>query len=174
MRQAFFITGFNNWGKTTIIQELFNERVKYFYGEKYRMTGVNFNVEFTVETHSNDDYWGQNWINHVQKRIDNSIDNGQNLFTALCPTLHSSNNFITLLTQPIFSTYDRLNIFLIEFKWEHHAKLIIDNVLSVGRQVPNVNFIVINADQNLSDDIQRFNAKILQIKHELNNIFAIP
>lgn len=174
MRQAFFIAGFNNWGKTTIIEDLFNSRRQYRQGWTYRITGVNFNNEFTVETHSNDDYTGQSWVDHVQERIDNSPDNGENLFTALCPSMESHNNFLTLLSQPTFSTYDRLHIFLIEYKWEHHARLIINNIVNTGRNIPNVNFIVINADQNLTTETQRRGAKVSQIRQELNRIFGTP
>jgi hypothetical protein len=172
MKQAVFITGFNNWGKSEIIFSLFGNRRKYYQGWTYPLSEVNFNTEFTVESHSNDDWWGQNWLDHVQERIDNSPDNGQNLFTALCPTLHETNNFIELLTSPLFAKYDKLHIFLIEHKYEHHAKLMIDKIISVGQQIPNVNFIVINADQNLINDDDRKTAKHGQIRQELNNIFG--
>lgn len=171
MKQAVLITGFNNWGKSEIIFSLFNGRRKYYQGEIYPLSEVNFNTEFTVESHSNDDWWGENWLEHVQERIDNSPDNGRNLFTALCPTLHESNNFIELLSNPLFNRYDKLHIFLIEYKYEHHAKLMVDNIISAGQQIPNANFVVINADQYHVNDDDRKNAKLQQIRQELENIF---
>ncbi len=171
MRQASFITGFNNWGKTSIIQDLFGGRLRYLQGWKYRISDVNFNTEFTVETHSNDDYSGQNWVDIIQERIDNSDNNGENIFVALCPSLEAGNNFITLLSQPTFANYDRLNIFLIEYKWEHHAKLIIENIINSAKHIQNINFIVINADKNLTNDNDRYNAKIDQIKNILNTLY---
>ncbi|HXA02362.1 MAG TPA: hypothetical protein VNW99_10265 [Cytophagaceae bacterium] len=171
MRKAIFITGFNNWGKTTIINELFN-RNRYDYGWPYRIKGVDFNTEFTVEAHSNYDYPGQGWMDQIMRRIDRSLDNGQNLFTALYPTLDNGNNFTNLLQLSPFSTYDRLYIFLIENKWEHHAKLKINNIIQASQDIPNATFITINADQNLISDQDRRNAKINQIRNELNNIFS--
>lgn len=174
MRQAFFISGFNNWGKSTIISDLFNDRERFLYGYLYSIRGVNFNTQFTVQSQSNDDLWGQNYVNKVTERINAAPDGGQNLFSALCPSMETTNNFVQILTNPPFIDYDKLHVFLIEYKWEHHAKLIIKNILQAGQQISNVNFIVINADQNLTDDTQRYNAKITQIRHELNNIFGTP
>jgi len=174
MRQAFFITGFNNWGKSTIIADLFNSRKRFLQGYLYSIRGVNFNTQFTVQSQSNDDLWGQNYVNKVTERINRAPDGGQNLFSALCPSLETTNDFVQILTNPPFTTYDRLYVFLIEFKWEHHARLIINNILQSGHQINNVNFIVINADQSLTDDTQRYDAKIGQIRQELNNIFGTP
>jgi hypothetical protein len=169
MRQAFFITGFNNWGKTTIIEKLF-EKERFYFGKTYKISGAN--AEFTVETHSNDDFKGQDWVEHINKRIKESPDSGENLFTALCPSLESSNNFLTLLTQPTFASYDKLHIFLIEFKWEHHAKLMIDNIIaSASHQLPNANFIRINTGQNLTEKEGRLNDRLMQIRKELKTIF---
>ncbi|MDP3146016.1 MAG: hypothetical protein Q8T03_13455 [Bacteroidota bacterium] len=169
MKQAVFITGFNNWGKTSIIQHLFNGRMNYYQGWTYRINGVN--SDFTVETHSNDDYWGQNWSDQVIKRLNNAPANGQNLFTALCPTMHSNNNFVDLLNSPPFDVYDKKHIFLIEYKWEHHAKLLIDNIKREGSRIANANFITIDADSSFTNDLDRFNAKTNQILSELTKLF---
>ena len=170
MKEAVLITGFNNWGKTTLIQNLFGNQTRFWQGYLYIMSGVAFANQFTVETHSNDDYWGQDWINKIEARINNSPDNGQYLCTALCPTLHNNNNFIDLLQQPVFAAYAKLHIFLIEYKWEHHAKLLIPNIISSGL-IDNTNFITINADQNETNDDTRWNLKTNQIRDELNQIF---
>ena len=100
MKQAVFITGFNNWGKTSIIQHLFDDRIRFFQEWDYRITGVNAN--FTVETHSNDDFWGQSWSDKVQERLDNESKPDLDLFTALCPTMHDNNNFVELLSNAPF------------------------------------------------------------------------
>lgn len=168
MKQAVFITGFNNWGKTRIIQHFFN-RERFYQSWPYGIAGINAN--FTVESHSNDDWWGQNWVDHVQERIDNETSNDLNLFTALCPTIHDNNNFVDLLSSLPFTSYDQLHIFLVEFKWEHHARLMIDNIINAGRGIPNVNFIIINADQNLTNDQARWDAKESQIRRELQRLF---
>jgi hypothetical protein len=170
MRQAVFITGFNNWGKSTIIFDLFN-RSRFFNGWTYPINRAPFNTLFTVQTQSNDDLWGQAYVTRVIERIEFATDRGENLFSALCPSMENTNNFVSILSAHPFTTYDRLHIFLIEFKWEHHARLIIDNIRQSGQGIPNVNFIVIEADRDLANDDDRYNAKIAQIRAELNNIF---
>lgn len=168
MKQAVFITGFNNWGKTTIIFDLFG-RYRFNYGKTYPITGLS--TKFTVETHSNDDYSEQQWLRFVQERINQSPDDGQNVFTTLCPTIHKDFNYIDLLNKPPFSDYDKLHILLIEYKYERHAKLMIDDIISNGKKIPNANFITINADQNLVDDKERRSAKLDQIRQEITKIF---
>ena len=148
---------------------MFDDRIRFFQEWDYRITGVNAN--FTVETHSNDDFWGQSWSDKVQERLDNESKPDLDLFTALCPTMHDNNNFVELLSNAPFTSYHKLHIFLIEYKWEHHAKLIIDNIVNAGSRIPNVNFITINADQNQTTDDARWNAKTAQILQELTRIF---
>ena len=80
MKEAVFITGFNNWGKTTIIQELFNNRQRFYNGWSYQIPGVN--SDFTVETHSNDDWWGIDWADKVNERLKREVSPNLNLFTA--------------------------------------------------------------------------------------------
>mgnify|MGYP000034032272 FL=1 len=167
MKQAVFITGFNNWGKTRIIEHLFRRR-RFHNGWYFAIPGINAN--FTVESHSNDD-WGSAWPVRVQNRINREPISDLNLFTALCPTMDINNNFVNLLSNPPFTAYDKLHIILIEYKWEHHAKLIINNITTAGANIPNVNFITINADQNQLTDQSRWQAKTSQIRQELGILF---
>ena len=96
-RQAFFLTGFNNWGKSILIFKLFN-RNRFYFGHTYPINGLNINTKFTVEYHSNDDFWGESWVDQINQRITHAPDNAKNLITALCPTLHEGNNFVELLS----------------------------------------------------------------------------
>lgn len=168
MQKAVFITGFNNWGKTRIIETLFNRR-RFFHGWHYGIPGIN--ARFTVESHSNDDYWGWEWSKMVTKRLNNETEPDLNLFTALCPTMHDNNRFTDLLLQPPFDRYQELHVLLVEYKFEHHAKLIIDHILAAGAVVPNIHFTVINADATLTIDADRFDAKMAQIRQALRTIF---
>lgn len=167
MKKAIFITGFNNWGKTTIIEHLFNK--KKFSHNKHCINGIN--SSFIVESHSNDDYFGVKWIDLLEKRIKRAPNPDLNLFTALCPAIEKNNNFIDLLSNPIFSSYDKLHIFLIEYKWEHHAKLLIDNIINAGKNIQKINFVIINVDQNETSHSKRWEEKTNQIKQELLRIF---
>lgn len=166
--EAVFITGFNNWGKTTIIQDLFS-RQKFHHGWTYIPHGVN--SDFTVESHSNDDWWGQIWVERLRVRINNERKQNVNLLTALCPTMEIDNNFVQLLSNAPFTSYSRLHIFLIEYKWEHHAQLLLQNIINAGNSIPNANFITVNADINFANDLARREAKVNQIRQELARIF---
>lgn len=169
MKQEVFITGFNNWGKTTIIEGLFNQK-RFHQGTTYQISGVN--ADFTVESHSNDDWGGARWVKHVLKRINAETKSDLNLLTALCPTIEKNNEFVNLLSNVPFTSYDNLYIFLIEYKWDNHAKLIIENIIGEGNKIPNVNFILIKEDQDQSTANERLNEKINQIKQKLMNIFS--
>jgi hypothetical protein len=170
MKQAVLITGFNNWGKTWTIEHIFN-RHRFWQYWTYAPANPSLTTRFTVEPHSNDDFHGQDWVNAVQQRIDNSPDGGQNLFSALCPSMEPTNNFINLLSQPTFTNYNIIHLFLLEFKWEHHARLILPDVLSQAATLPNINTIVINADARHTTMANRWTAKINQVMNELSLLF---
>ena len=53
MRRAFLIVGFNNWGKTTLVYDLFGKQ-RFLVGYGYRLQ-PDVGRCFTVESHSNDD-----------------------------------------------------------------------------------------------------------------------
>lgn len=174
MRKAVLIAGFNNWGKSTIIFNLFDRRSRFLYGYTYPISGVHFNTLFTVQSQSNDDLWGENFVRRITERINASPDAGENLLSAICPTLDETNNVGQILSEPPFSTYDALYLFLIEYKWEHHAKLLTQPIRNAVAHLPNVHIVVINADQHLTVDHERQAAKMHQIRNELNAIFGIP
>ncbi len=127
MRKAVFITGFNNWGKSTIIFDVFNRRC-FLHHWWYEINGIN--ARFTVESHSNDDLWGNGSRDLIQLRVNNETEAGLHLFAALCPTLHDTNDFRQLLGSPPFDRYDELHVLLIEYKYELHLRLMIDNITS--------------------------------------------
>src|ERR1041384_1801985 len=81
MRQAFFIVGFNNWGKTTIIRRLFGGRHNFSYGRQFSLQAIP-SLDFTVETHSNDDLIGQRWITEITRKMQ-KYQPSYNFFAAL-------------------------------------------------------------------------------------------
>jgi hypothetical protein len=168
MRKAIFITGFENWGKTSIICWLF-DRQKFLYGWPYTIDGIN--ARFTVDSHSNDDLGGGRWLDMIKRRIASEEEAGLHLFAALCPTIHAHNDFSVLLSQPPFDRYDELHILLLEFKFDHHARLMIDNITRAGQDIPNIHFHVINADALLTDLEERANARQVQVMEILRDIF---
>ena len=173
MRQAIFLTGFNNWGKSSLIFELFGNQTRFWHGYTYGIVGVNFTIQFTVQSQSNDDL-GPDYVDKIIERLGGAPDGGDHLFSALCPSLEEGNSFVEILTHDPFTTYDRLHLLLLEFKWEHNARLLINNIVQAGQRIHNAQFHVINADQALTNDDQRWNAKLAQIRGTLNNIFGTP
>jgi len=169
MNQAIFITGFNNWGKTTIIQNLFSGQTRFSYGHPYSIPGIN--TQFTVESHSNDDYIGNAWVQRIDDRMRAAHPNAQNLFTALCPSMEKDNRFIDLLKKPVFGDFNILYLFLIEYKWEHHTKLIVQNIAREASKLPAIKVIRINADANEENEELRLKIKLNQINGELVKIF---
>lgn len=143
MRQAFFITGFNNWGKSTIIKDLFSGRSRFYRGVTYPMIGMGTPPEFTVQSQSNDDLGCDGWVDRILEKLDVAPDGGENLLSAMCPSLEHRNNFIDFLTRPPFDSYDKLHIFLLEYKWELHARLMIENIMAAGGAIPNVNLLLL-------------------------------
>ena len=69
MYKAIFIARFNNWGKTSIINDLYDKTI-FQYGYHHPITGVNLKTRFIVDSHFNDDLGGEGWINRIQKRFD--------------------------------------------------------------------------------------------------------
>ena len=67
MRRAFLIVGFNNWGKTTLVYDLFGKR-RFLVGYGYRLQ-PDVGRCFTVESHSNDDTGEQRYIDLIEKRV---------------------------------------------------------------------------------------------------------
>ena len=86
MAKVFLITGFNNWGKTTIIKKLF-QRQRFYRKTTYSSSSLvdssGKKPNFCVQPHSNDDIGAKNYINNTNHRkpIKTSIYK-----TAFCPT----------------------------------------------------------------------------------------
>lgn len=175
MKKLILITGFNNWGKTSVINDkrLFNRKA-YYWGWTYQIPGVNSN--FIVENHSNDDYYGVNWIERLKDRVDYAIKNPNNskvewnLFSAICPSSEPKNNFVSLLQDPFFSKYEK-HFFLLLNKWDHHAHLNIKNIQQSLTVLNSVTTYVVNQDTYSMTSAQRLAAQTSYIKTELQRIF---
>lgn len=168
MRKAIFITGFENWGKTTTICQLF-DRQNFYYGWAYSIDGIN--ARFTIDSHSNDDLGALAWRERIMRRIEQENEPDLHLIAALCPTIHPRNDFRVLLSQAPFDIYDELHILLLEFKFDHHARLMLDNIIRSGQDNPTIHFHVINADAPFSDPLERANARLAQVTHVLESLF---
>lgn len=169
IRKAIFIAGFENWGKTSVICQLF-DRQNFLFGWHYAIDDID--ARFTVDSHSNDDLGGERWLELITRRIKQETEADLHLISAICPTVHVSNDFCKLLSQSPFGVYQELHILLLEFKFDHHARLMVDNIIQTGGAIPNVHFHVINADAPFTDIVEKSNARLVQILNVIGEIFS--
>ncbi|MEQ7054028.1 hypothetical protein ABN764_25680 [Paenibacillaceae sp. P-4] len=171
MSNAVLITGFNNWGKTTIIYDLF-KRKQFREGHKYVINGVN--SSFVVESHSNDDVAASKYIPMLKSKFGNLICNQHDLLAAFCPTREIKNDSKDILNDLFFKQFNNIYILYLENKWDYHAKLQIKEIMNHYAGINNVNHVVINADnggRGSANDVQRNTLRVKQIKNELMKIF---
>lgn len=176
MSKAFLITGFNNWGKTTVINTLFNSK-KYYSGKTYSINGIN--KQFIVEGHSNDDIVGPvRYINALKNKYGNKSPQLIDLFGALCPTRESINDSAVILNDSFFQqNFTDIYLIYLEYKWDYHAKLLFNQIMGHYEESYNgtvkLHHIIINADQGLPgklNDDKRTTLKVDQIIDELKKI----
>ena len=134
MAKIYLITGFNNWGKTHLIQGLFN-KAHFRKGTPAVFSGH----KFCVVPQSNDDLGQVRYITEYQKRISEITKNGHNashFISAFCPTREPINNSIAIINQ-LFSQ-DQVFLIPIEYKWCGHAKLQLKEISNYFASVKNV------------------------------------
>lgn len=167
MKRAILLAGFNNWGKTTHTFGLFGQS-RFYRGHVYNIAGVN--AAFTVEPRSNDDFGEQEFIQTVQDRINLSPDVGQNIFCTFCPTREPDNDSRRILLGAPFSSYNEIHLLLLKHKWDFHAELRIPEIKKY-LSIPNVKFLVVDADASRTTDAQRAHARKQQIRTYLQGVF---
>jgi Zn ribbon nucleic-acid-binding protein len=124
MRKVFLVTGFNNWGKTTLLSQLFStkafrKRVPQYYA----------NCPFLVMPKSNDDLGKDRYEEDFNERLEKYEEtNGKAKYiaSAFCPTKEPINDSIAIL-RTLFKK-DQIEILLLEHKWCGHAKLQIPEI----------------------------------------------
>ena len=124
MRTVFLVTAFNNWGKSTLLYDLFAVRafradVPYLYDGQ----------PFLVLTKSNDDLGKMRYEREYRDRLRKfKKSNGAPTYiaSAFCPTREPRNNSITIL-RALYGA-DRIEMLLLEYKWCGHAKLLLREI----------------------------------------------
>lgn len=134
MRKVFLVTGFNNWGKTTLLSDLFGVKafrkdVPYPYASH----------PFLVLPKSNDDLGRKGYERDYYDRLQKfQKANGKPTYiaSAFCPTREKRNDSIAILR----SLYggDQIEMLLLEYKWCGHAKLLISEIEQFYASEPNV------------------------------------
>ena len=99
MAKVFLITGFNNWGKTTIIEKLF-QRQRFYRNTTYSSSSLvdssGKKPNFWVQQHSNDDIGKQNYIKKIES-YDRKPVKPAYILSAFCPTRELNNNSRNLI-----------------------------------------------------------------------------
>ena len=151
MAKVFLITGFNNWGKTTIIKKLF-QRQRFYRNTTYSSSSLvdssGKTPNFCVQPHSNDDIGAKNYIDNTKHR--RQVKPAY-ILSAFCPTRELSNdpklnNDSREIINELFKN-DDVYIIALEYKWCGHAKLElkkINNYLNLG----NVFFHAVSQPNN--------------------------
>lgn len=121
MRRAFLFVGFNNWGKTTLVFDLFRKQ-RFQFGYGYRLH-PDVGQCFTVESHSNDDTGEQRYIDLIDKRVQAAPANAQDLVSVLCPSREPPNEACRILASSAFAAFDEIHLLLLRYKWDLHAEL---------------------------------------------------
>ena len=124
MRKVFLLTGFNNWGKTRLICDLFGKGrfVKH-------LPHTYANKDFCVIPQSNDDLGEQGYISSYKSRVyeaKKSWGNPNYILSAFCPSKEPSNDSLRIISS-IYSS-DDVYILPIVYKWCGHAKLMIPDI----------------------------------------------
>ncbi|MDT8413420.1 MAG: hypothetical protein RQ875_13230 [Vicingaceae bacterium] len=92
-----------------------------------------------MQSQSNDDIidmkiYGSKFVKTLKNRYNNNCNN-YDLFGTMCPSMEQHNNFIDILNDLFFNQFNEINLFLIEYKWECHAKLCINNIINSAKKV---------------------------------------
>jgi len=137
-QKVFLITGFQNWGKSFIIKELFNNKERFYKNKLYTLCGK----KFCVQSQSNDDFGENRYINAINSRLKKLSSNPNYIISAFCPTKEPSNDSMRIIQK----LYQNAEIYLItlEYKWCLHAQLNINELTSYYSSLSNLQIININ------------------------------
>jgi hypothetical protein len=134
MRKVFLLTGFNNWGKTTLINDLFGKS-RFAKHQLHNYAGK----QFCVIPQSNDDLGEQGYINAYNQRISMLSQHGLKvdcIFSAFCPTKEPDNQSARIISA-IYSG-DDVFVLSILHKWCCHASLNVPEISSYYSSLGNV------------------------------------
>ena len=135
MRQkVFLITGFQNWGKSFIIKELFN-RKRFDKNKLYKLC----DKKFCVQSQSNDDLGENRYINAIKSRLKELGSIPDYILSAFCPTKESSNDSIRII-QKLYQNAD-IYLIILENKWCLHAQLNINELTSYYSSLSNLQIV---------------------------------
>jgi hypothetical protein len=137
-RKVFLITGFNNWGKSTLINDLFQgKRFSRTEPQELNSSGV----KFMVQSQSNDDLRHERYIEQVIARS----KGGNYLVAAFCPSMESLNDSKVIISSAAFSCFSEIHVLLLKYKWDLHAELCIESVSKYLRISPAIRMVTVES-----------------------------
>jgi hypothetical protein len=140
-KTAILICGFQNWGKSWTIQELFGQE-RFYRGKTYQIGDLP-GPEFLVESRSNDDYDFDPYIDAIKDRIAQCPNGGKNILSAFCPTKEDWNPSEKILSG-LYKSY-AVHLICLEYKWDGHAKLLLNEIQQHYSGLKNVEFVRIGS-----------------------------
>ncbi|MCF8298863.1 MAG: hypothetical protein K9J13_15045 [Saprospiraceae bacterium] len=147
MSKAFLITGFSNWGKTYVIQEIFQQK-RFFTGITYPIHKDNPELNFVVVQNSNDDYKEEKeYIGSIISKYGELKPEENNLIAAFCPTIELGNDSKIILNSDLFSKFDEIVLLCLVDKWDLHARLNMKNIKEYFNSIDKVKCIGIETDK---------------------------
>ena len=133
--KVYLLTGFNNWGKSSLIEEMFNGKKRFHNDKLYSYSGK----KFCIQSQSNDDLGRKGYENKVLGRLRKLKEKNivpSHILTAFCPTKEPEN----LSAEIIENLYKNceVHIILIQYKWCLHAELRIEEIREYFSKLRNV------------------------------------
>ena len=169
IRYAFLMVGFNNWGKTTLIYDLF-PHTRFYMGVGYSLR-EDVGRLFTVESASNDDIQGAAYTKKIGERMSKANSNAQDFVGVLCASREPNNNACDLLNDPVFMQFDEIHLFLMRHKWDLHAELRIPEVRAFFEASNNQRLKIHVIDEGTAlNDVQRGDERCRQAQSLIKSV----
>jgi hypothetical protein len=169
MRRAHLIVGFSSWGKSFMIHQLMGnthlERPAYRKDRTYHMPFIGIPQPFVVQSQSNDDL-DKEFLEGIQTRLANTDSEKPDLLAALCPAREERESMMRIMTDPLWRRFDEFHFYLLEYKWDGQAKLILPAVEThvAGLGVHAFLYRILGLD---------LNERLEQVMELLRGIYAI-
>jgi len=169
MRRAHLITGFTSWGKSFMIHELMGRnphgRPAYGMDRTYQMPFIAIPQAFVVQSQSNDDLDSE-FLERIERRLANTEDERPDLLVALCPAREPRESMVTIMGDPLWRRFDEFHFYLLEYKWDGQAKLILPaverHVAEVGVRAFPYRIVGLNPG-----------ARLEQVRNRIRRIYGI-
>jgi hypothetical protein len=157
MRKIFLVTGFNNWGKTRIIKDVF---IKGSFRQDRLHNFPGAACDFMVMPYSNDDLHLRGYCEQYYKQIGKLKESNltpRYIISAFCPTKEKEartkggplNSDSTDIIRELYGE-DEVHMLLLQYKWCDHAELRPQDISSFYESIPRVTVTTIASKTYLS------------------------